>query len=468
MADVDALRAQATTQGGLVRKMKKEGAPQAEITAAVEKLKALKVQLEAATKDDVASTFETNRPHMDDLLKQRMFLVQSFEIYGGVAGFYDFGPPACALKSHFINEWKKHFILHDNMLELECTNLNVEIVLKTSGHVERFTDLMVKDPKTGECHRADHLLEKAIDHLIEKDGSSMTQEEIDGHLLIQRQADAFTPEEIDGYIKKYNILAPSSGAELTKAFPFNLMFKTTIGPEGNLVGYLRPETAQGIFLNFKRLLEYNAGKMPFAGAQVGTGFRNEIAPRAGLLRVREFCMAEIEHFVNPNDKRHHNFHTVADLTLKLFPSKNQLSDGKMVMMKAGDAVKNGVIANETICYFMCRTHLFAKRVGLIEDKIRFRQHLPTEMAHYASDCWDLEIFGSYGWTECAGHADRACYDLEVHAKQSKVDMVASERYPEPRMIEVTVVKPNRCAVTGGKTREGGGGGGGTARMSDRN
>jgi glycyl-tRNA synthetase len=202
-----------------------------------------------------------------------------------------------------LKAWREHFVIHDNMLQIEATNLTAEIVLKTSGHVDRFTDNMVKDPENGECFRADKLLEDAIDRLIEAT-PTMSSKEREEHEVIQRQADAYTPEELGQMINKYGITSPSTGNKLTEPFPFNLMFKTTIGPEGNSYGYLRPETAQGIFLNFKRLLEFNAGKMPFAGAQIGYGFRNEIAPRAGLLRVREFCMAEIEHFVNPADKSH--------------------------------------------------------------------------------------------------------------------------------------------------------------------
>ena len=172
-----------------------------------------------------------------------------------------------------IDQWRKHFVLAESMLEMECTCLTPAVVLQTSGHVERFTDLMVKDPETGECFRADKLLEDAIDVLIES-SPDMPKEEREDHLRIQRQADAYSPEEIDDLLaNKYNCKAPS-GQPYSNAFPFNLMFKTSIGPEGTAVGYLRPETAQGLFVNFRRLLDANAGKMPFAAAQIGLGFRN--------------------------------------------------------------------------------------------------------------------------------------------------------------------------------------------------
>ena len=171
-----------------------------------------------------------------------------------------------------VDLWRKHFVLAENMLEMECTNLTPEVVLKTSGHVERFTDLMVKDPSTQECFRADKLLEDAIDDLLEKKPTfdSETKEE---HLRVQRQADAYSPEELDKLLIEYECRGPS-GEAYGPSFPFNLMFKTSIGPEGTAVGYLRPETAQGLFVNFRRLLDLNAQKMPFAAAQIGLGFRN--------------------------------------------------------------------------------------------------------------------------------------------------------------------------------------------------
>lgn len=340
-----------------------------------------------------------------------------------------------------IDIWRKHFVLAENMLEMECTCLTPEIVLKTSGHVERFTDLMVKDISTGECFRADKLLEDAIDELLEKNPNMISTEK-EEHLKIQRQADAYTPIELDVLLKKYDCKGPS-GQSYSTSFPFNLMFKTSIGPEGTAVGFLRPETAQGLFVNFRRLLDLNANKMPFAAAQIGLGFRNEIAPRSGLLRVREFCMGEIEHFVNPNDKTHPNFYTIAQKVLVLFGRDDQLGTGKTKKISVGDAVNTGLINNETLAYFMARTQLFMEKIGMDSNRLRFRQHLTTEMAHYAADCWDLEIQSSYGWIECVGHADRACYDLDVHAKATKTAMVATQKVDPPIEIDIAKLKLDR-------------------------
>lgn len=125
--------------------------------------------------------------------------------------------------------------------------------------------------------------------------------------------------------KRLAIKATETGNELSAPEPFNLMFKTEIGPSTNLVGYLRPETAQGMFVNFNKLIEFNGGRLPFAAAQIGLGFRNEIAPRNGLVRVREFQMAEIEHFVDPLNKLHPKFKKYAHIKLPLYSAEHQYS-----------------------------------------------------------------------------------------------------------------------------------------------
>jgi len=439
--DLDALNAQITSQGATVRTLKKEGGTAEAIAEAVQMLQKLKIEAGAMTELLQGDKPQFNRKAFDDLVLRKMFVVPSFEIHGGVKGLFDLGPPACALKAAMIDLWRKHFVLNEQMLEMECTNLTPEVVLKTSGHVDRFTDLMVKDPPTGECFRADKLLEDAIDHLLEENPTMPTEEKED-HLRIQRQADAFTPKELDELLIKYNCKGPS-GEAYSPSFPFNLMFKTSIGPEGTAVGFLRPETAQGLFVNFRRLLDLNAGKTPFAAAQIGLGFRNEIAPRSGLLRVREFCMAEIEHFVNPKDKTHPNFATIAEKELVLFGRDDQLGSGKTKKITCGEAVKSGLINNQTLAYFMARTQLYMEKIGMDPLRLRFRQHLATEMAHYAADCWDLEIESSYGWVECVGHADRACYDLEVHSKATKTPMLATQKVDPPQEIELAKLKFNR-------------------------
>lgn len=185
------------------------------------------------------------------------------------------------------------------------------------------------------------------------------------------------------------------------------------------------------------MLEYNGGKLPFAAAQIGNAYRNEIAPRSGLLRVREFTMAEIEHFVKPTDKAHPKFANVADLKVQLLSAEVQGTTGEMFTTTFGEAVGKGLIANQTLGYYLGRTLQFMHAAGIKPEKLRFRQHQSNEMAHYANDCWDAEILTSYGWVECAGHADRGCFDLTKHTERSKEKLSYFEEFKEgPRLIKV--------------------------------
>lgn len=272
----------------------------------------------------------------EDIFKRRFIIAPSFSIYGGIAGLYDYGPPGCSIKNNLLQFWRRHFVLEEGMYEIECSSVTPSIVLETSGHVEKFQDFMVRDVVTKNCFRADHLLEEQIDKLLLDPANESRKDEL---LTIRAQSDNYSCEELGQKLKELKAKAPETGNEITDPFPFNLMFKTSIGPTGLVEGFLRPETAQGIFLNFSRLLEANGGRLPFAGCQVGPAFRNEIAPRSGVLRVREFTLAEIEHFVNPEDKSHPKFKDVAHIEITLFPRENQTGSKKCVRMPIGKAVE---------------------------------------------------------------------------------------------------------------------------------
>ncbi|XP_052452383.1 glycine--tRNA ligase [Carassius gibelio] len=438
------LRLAVKEQGDLVRKLKTENAPEVDVNKAVAELKARKRILEAKElalqpKDDIV-----DRTKMEDTLKRRFFYDQAFAIYGGVSGLYDFGPVGCALKNNILQVWRQHFIQEEQILEIDCTMLTPEPVLKTSGHVDKFADYMVKDVKNGECFRADHLLKAHLQKLMsDKKCSAEKKTEMEGVIT---QMDNYTQQELADLFVQYNVKSPITGNDLTPPISFNLMFQTSIGPGGNMQGYLRPETAQGIFLNFKRLLEFNQGKLPFAAAQIGNSFRNEISPRSGLIRVREFTMAEIEHFVDPNEKVHFKFSNVADLEIMLYSSKAQTSGQSAQIMRLGDAVEQGIINNSVLGYFIGRIYLYLIKVGVAKDKLRFRQHMDNEMAHYACDCWDAETKTSYGWIEIVGCADRSCYDLLCHARATKVPLVAEKPLKEPKIVNVVQFEANKGAI----------------------
>ncbi|CAI0447952.1 unnamed protein product [Linum tenue] len=439
-------------QGNAVRALKASKADKSELQGAIDALNALKLgksslekKLQAAVTGggpaaEGALTREAFRQAVGNTLERRLFYIPSFKIYGGVAGLYDYGPPGCAVKSNVLSFWRQHFVLEENMLEVDCPCVTPEEVLKASGHVDKFTDLMVKDEKTGDCHRADHLLKDFCNEKLQKD-LTITAEKSQELKHVLAMLDDFSSEELGAKIKEYGITAPDTKNPLSDPYPFNLMFQTSIGPSGLIPGYMRPETAQGIFVNFKDLYYYNGNKLPFAAAQIGQAFRNEISPRQGLLRVREFTLAEIEHFVDPEDKSHPKYLEVENLEFLMFPREEQMSGQSAKTIRLGDAVSKGIVNNETLGYFIGRVYLFLTRLGIDKERLRFRQHLANEMAHYAADCWDAEIECSYGWIECVGIADRSAYDLRAHTEKSKVALVASEKFAEPKEVEKLVITP---------------------------
>ena len=384
------------------------------------------------------------RAEFEDTCKRRFLFGQSFDCYGGVGGLYDFGPVGCAIKTNFLALWRQHFILEENMLEIDTSCLTPGEVFKTSGHTQRFTDVMVKDMKTGELLRVDKYLEDWTTKRINEKKTKLTEEQRDELKKLHITADGMDIAQFKVELAKWDVKSPA-GNELSEPENFNLMFPTPIGPAGDRPGFLRPELAQGILLNFNRLLEFNGGRMPFAGAAIGSAFRNEIAPRNNLLRVREFTLAEIEHFVNPNDKRCAKFASVANQKVWMWTGTMQEQVKEPELMRLGDAVEQGIVDNETLGYFIGRTCLFLESIGM--KHYRFRQHRSTEMAHYAQDCWDAECLSGFGWVECVGIADRSCYDLNLHGKERKTKFEAYEKFAEKKIVDVVEKKLNKGVIS---------------------
>lgn len=438
------LRQDVKEHGDLVRSLKEKSAPKVDIEAAVRVLKEKKRLLEAKEASLVPKDSFVDKTRLDDVLKRRFFYDLSFSIYGGVSGLFDYGPPGIALKKNILRQWESHFVLEEDLLEIEASQLTLEPVLKASGHVDRFADLMVKDVKTGDCYRLDHLIKGHLEKVVSaKDCSLEKRQEIE---RILSQLEGFTQDEFTKVLRKFEMKAPATGNELTDPVEFNLMFSTSIGPTGLIKSFLRPETAQGIFVNFKRLLEANQGKLPFGVAQIGKSFRNEISPRGGLVRMREFTMAEIEYFVDPEDKTHNKFESVKDTKLNLYSACNQMNGEPFQNMSIDEAVKKGIVANEVLGYFLARISMFMLKIGIDATKMRFRQHMSNEMAHYATDCWDCECLTTIGWLECIGCADRSCYDLTQHANAANVKLSASRQLKEAKEIEVVECFPQKAIL----------------------
>ena len=237
-------------------------------------------------------------------------------------------------------------------------------------------------------------------------------------------------------LKNNLVKCPNCKTTLKDGYPVNLMFSTKIGIGKTRDAFLRPETAQGIFTDFHLLYRFGREKLPLGVIQIGKGYRNEVSPRQGMIRLREFSMAEAEVFFDPKDKTHPNFDLVKHKQLYLYDNVNEM---KLSLEKA---VKNKVINNQALAYYMYLTQEFLLTAGVDPKKFRFRIHGHDELAHYATECWDAELFSErFGWVECVGIADRSAYDLNSHIESSGTDMFALRKYDEPKVINIKKIVP---------------------------
>lgn len=358
-----------------------------------------------------------------ELAKRRGFFFQSNNAYGGVAGFYTFGPHGTALKRNIENTWREHFVIREGHHEIESPTIIPEPVFEASGHLDGFDDMLVECPECGENHRADHLIEDecAID-----------------------DAESLPSTDIENLLTEHDISCPSCSAALANVpvTEFNLMFGTSIGPGSSQTGYLRPETAQGTFVEFPRLKEYARHQLPFGVAQIGSGYRNEISPRKSIVRVREFTLAELQQFVAPEGGGL-DLEPVADVSLQLSSiEKQEHDDDEYAEMTVREAVEESVVANTWLAYYLGLAQQWFERVGVDPERIRFRQHRPSELAHYAGDCWDAEAALHGDWVEIAGFAYRGDYDLSKHAAHSNDEFTLFEQYDEPKSVERPTVDPD--------------------------
>ena len=369
-----------------------------------------------------------------ELAKRRGFFFATAAAYGGVAGFYTFGPEGAALKRNVEGAWRDRFALREDNEEIAAPTILPEPVFEASGHLDTFDDMLVECAECGESHRADHLVEGATE---------------------LEDAEALDPEEVGDLIADHDLTCPACGAALggQEVEEFNLMFETSIGPGSGQPGYLRPETAQGIFVEFPRLKEYARGKLPFGVTQIGPAYRNEISPRRGLIRVRELTQAELEQFIDPEEDEP-DLERVEDVEVRLYPAVEQAEDDPAedgyVETTVADAVAENVVSSEWIAYYLGVAQEWYERIGIDTEKLRFRQHLAGERAHYAADCWDAEakVDTATGtdWIELAGISTRSDYDLSKHAEGSNENFTVFKQYDEPRTVERPAVDPDMSVL----------------------
>lgn len=364
-----------------------------------------------------------------DIGRRRGFFWPSFEIYGGVAGFYDLGPYGALLKQNIIEEWRRHFIKRypDLIVEIETPVITPEKVFVASGHVENFVDPIVGCKKCGRFYRADQLVEEKLN--IKAEGKSV--------------------EELTEIISKAGLKCPVCGGELGEVRLFNLLFKTQIGPYQGSVGFFRPEAAQGMFISFKRVYQAMRNKLPIGIAQIGRVARNEISPRQGLIRLREFTIMEFEFFFDPNEPGADEYiDKVKNEKLSLITAdmrKQGIEEPQL--FRIDEALTLGVIKTPWMAFWMYESVLFLEKIGIPRTSVAFEEKLPEERAHYSRQTFDqLVKTARWGWIEVAGHAYRGDYDLSRHMQFSGEDLTVKKQLREPVERRTLNVKLNKAVL----------------------
>ena len=430
----------------------------------------------------------------DDLmgiLKRRGYLQPSYEIYGGVAGFYDYGPLGAALKTNLENLWRRFYVLGEGMAEIQCPTISPEQVFRASGHLEKFADTVIDCPECGAGNRGDHLVKNEWKRILDAAQAALAKAKLPQDALaelvprieaVRESADRDpAPANLQALLRGEHDLTKGTHAheaaglraartattltiaragdakpvfedsvrcpncqkplDVAKARidAFNLMFRTTVGPGSGRAGYMRPETAQGMFMDFTWLYRFFREQMPFGAVQIGKAYRNEISPRQSLLRLREFHQMEAEVFFDPEQKTWPTYERLRDKELNLLAR----DESDVRRMRMGEAVDKGIIANGALGYFLAMTSEFLEAAGIPADILRFRQHGREEKAHYSTDTWDAEFLSPrFGWVEIVGIADRTDYDLKAHERVSGQKLRAMRRFPEAREQEVLRYVPN--------------------------
>ncbi len=350
---------------------------------------------------------------------RRGFLWPAVELYGGFAGFYDYGHNGTLLRRHWEEAWLAHFLsLNDNYYLIDTTTILPHSALKASGHVDHFTDLLVTCTRCGESYRADHLLEAA------------THEEHEG----------LSAAEIDAKIKAAGVRCPKCKGELGPSRPFNMMFPLGVGPTGKDSAFLRPETAQGAYLNFKREFEALRRRLPMGLAIIGRAYRNEISPRQGTYRMREFLQAELQIFFDPEAFAGQVPHaSVAEVPVRLCWSAEK-NEPTAHTIPAKDLVARGL--PPWYVYHMVHVQRFYMDVlGVPEDRFRFAELDEKERAFYNKVHFDIQVRQDSlgGFKEVGGVHYRTDHDLGGHEAGSheKQSVTVDGKKVLPHVLELS-------------------------------
>jgi len=342
-----------------------------------------------------------NTTEFTKVMLNRLFFYPSYELYNTPAGFYDFGPIGSIVKKKYIDYARRFFITSNGFLEIDGSIITPKDVLIASGHEQRFRDPITICKQCKSVFRADKLINN----------------------------EQMNIEELKTYYKTHEVLCPVCKTRLIDVELFNPMFKTEIGYNKEQA-YLRPETAQAIYVSFPRIFRSIGGKLPLVISQIGKSFRNEVSPRKGIIRLREFNQIEIEYFFNPDDKNE----------IELDNKKIKMNVDDKIEYYSIEDFKHTFVKYDAMAFFLIKEWEFFKSLGIKEEEMWFRWIDEKERPHYSKGNIDLEVKTSYGIIEITGNAYRTDYDLKNHArktgKKTSVKIDGKEIYPH--VIEASI------------------------------
>lgn len=342
--------------------------------------------------------------------KRKGFVYPSGEIYGGLAGLYDYGHLGTLVKKNFENLWRNYFLgLHDNFYEIEAAEIMPEKVFVASGHLKNFTDIAARCKK-GHIERADHLVENATG----------------------KKADGLTSEELLKHIQKHKVMCSTCKGAIDYVGPINMMFPLQLGVGSSTTAFLRPETAQSPYVNFKIQHEVTRGKLPLGLALIGRAYRNELSPRNLLLRQRAFVQAELQIFFDPSKiEEHSDFDHVKNYKLHIVSSDDR--DTGIQLISAAELAKR--IPRFYVYYMVKVQQFYLDVLEFPKAKFRFYELNDKEKAFYNKFHFDMEAdLGGLGWTEIGGVHYRTDHDLRGHQEISKQNLSVYDEESKRRFL----------------------------------
>ena len=390
-----------------------------------------------------------------NVLTENLYIYHAFGIYGSAQGSQVYGSLGKRLKNKVIQLWKESFCNINGIIsvfEVDTPIVTPAKVFEASGHVKRFTDPIAYD-QDNRMIRVDEYLKQQINQALNPLDRVQDSDEIkilNGYI---NSPDELDNSELQDLLKKFC----ENGREFGVIQDANLMLSTNTS-YSDRVSYLRPETAQGIFTEFKNTAVLCNETLPFGISSVGKVFRKEISPKS-YTRLREFEQMEIEMFYDPEVCKDKDYDKIIENLLQsitvdleeeipIYTQKEQVNNESIKFVKINDCIKNRVICNPYIMYYMIKVwNLFTSKFNVKKNRLRFRQHLSRELAHYSSDCWDLEYLirdssslphkvndNEKNWLEVVGIADRGDYDLSKHHQYSNASMMINRTLNPPKIV----------------------------------